>query len=86
MTSFLAAIFSENSFTPHGFCLAWEPVLLWLHVVSDSVVALAYYTIPFAILYFMARRRDLAFRSIFALTGTFILACGTTHVIHVVTL
>src|SRR5258707_5775635 len=86
MTSFLAAIFSENSFTPHGFCLAWEPVLLWLHVVSDSVVALAYYTIPFAILYFMARRRDLAFRSIFALTGTFILACGTTHVMDVVTL
>ena len=86
MTSFLATIFSENSFTPHGFCLAWEPVLLWLHVVSDSVVALAYYTIPFAILYFMARRRDLAFRSIFALTGTFILACGTTHVMDVVTL
>ena len=86
MTSFLAAIFSENSFTPHGFCLAWEPVLLWLHVVSDSVVALAYYTIPFAILYFMARRQDLAFRSIFALTGTFILACGTTHVMDVVTL
>ena len=86
MTSFLATIFSENSFTPHGFCLAWEPVLLWLHVVSDSVVALAYYTIPFAILYFMARRQDLAFRSIFALTGTFILACGTTHVMDVVTL
>jgi PAS domain S-box-containing protein len=86
MTSSLAAIFAENSFTPHGFCLAWEPVLLWLHVVSDSVVALAYYTIPFAILYFMARRQDLAFRSIFALTGTFILACGTTHVMDVVTL
>jgi two-component system, LuxR family, sensor kinase FixL len=86
MTSFLAALFSENSFTPHGFCLAWEPLVLWLHVISDSVVALAYYTIPFAILYFMARRQDLAFRSIFALTGTFILACGTTHVMDVVTL
>jgi PAS domain S-box-containing protein len=86
MTSFLAAIFSENSFTPHGFCLAWEPAVLWLHMISDSVVAFAYYTIPFAILYFLARRRDLAFRGIFALTGTFILACGTTHIMDVVTL
>jgi PAS domain S-box-containing protein len=86
MTSFLTTIFSENSFTPHGFCLAWEPLVLWLHVISDSIVALAYYTIPFAVLYFMARRRDLAFRAIFALTGTFILACGTTHVMDVVTL
>lgn len=86
MTSFLAAPFSENIFTPHGFCLAWEPLVLWLHVISDTVVALAYYTIPFAVLYFMVRRRDLAFRSIFALTGTFILACGTTHVMDVVTL
>jgi hypothetical protein len=39
MTSLLAGIFSENSFTPHGFCLAWEPMLLWLHIISDSIVA-----------------------------------------------
>ena len=86
MSSFLAEIFSQNSFIPHGFCLAWEPGLLWLHVVSDSVIALSYYSIPFAILYFISRRRDLAFRGIFALTGTFILACGTTHVMGVLTL
>jgi C4-dicarboxylate-specific signal transduction histidine kinase len=66
--------------------LAWEPVLLSLHVISDSVIAIAYYTIPFALIYFISRRRDLAFRGLFALTGAFILACGTTHLMAVVTL
>jgi PAS domain S-box-containing protein len=66
--------------------LAWEPGLVWLHVISDSVIAIAYYTIPFALIYFISKRRDLAFRGIFALTGVFILACGTTHLMGVVTL
>src|SRR5712675_3733512 len=86
MTSFLTGLFSQQNFIPHGFCLAWEPGLLWLHVISDSVIAVAYYSIPFALIYFISRRRDLAFRGIFALTGAFILACGTTHVMGVVTL
>ncbi len=29
--------------TPHGFCLAWTPALLWLHVVSDAAIAASYY-------------------------------------------
>src|SRR6202011_3508696 len=45
-----------------------------------------YYTIPFALIYFISKRQDLAFRGIFALTGAFILACGTTHVMGVLTL
>jgi hypothetical protein len=80
MTSFLAGLFSQQNFIPHGFCLAWEPALLGLHVISDSVIAIAYYTIPFALLYFISRRQDLAFRGVFALFGAFILACGTTHI------
>ena len=86
MTSFLAGLFSQQNFIPHGFCLAWEPGLLGLHVISDSVIAIAYYSIPFALLYFISRRRDLAFRGLFALSGAFILACGTTHILGVVTL
>jgi PAS domain S-box-containing protein len=86
MTSFLAGLFSQQSFIPHGFCLAWDPGLLGLHVTSDAVIAIAYYTIPFALLYFISRRQDLAFRGLFALSGAFILACGTTHIMGVVTL
>jgi PAS domain S-box-containing protein len=86
MTSLLSGLLAQDNFIPHGFCLAWDPALVWLHVISDSVIALAYYTIPFALIYFISRRRDLAFRGIFALTGTFILACGTTHIMGALTL
>jgi PAS domain S-box-containing protein len=86
MQSILARLFAENDYIPHGVCLLWEPGLLWLHVVSDTVIAISYYTIPLALIYFVTRRQDLAFRGIFVLTGAFILACGTTHVMGVVTL
>ena len=86
MASLFSGLFAQQNFIPHGFCLAWEPGLLGLHVISDSIIAIAYYSIPFALLYFIFRRRDLAFRGIFALSGAFILACGTTHIMGVVTL
>jgi PAS domain S-box-containing protein len=73
-------------FTPHGFCLAWDPGLIWLQAGSDLLIAAAYYSIPAALLIFLRRRRDLAFRPLFGLFAAFILACGTTHVLAVVTL
>jgi PAS domain S-box-containing protein len=71
---------------PHGMCFLWQPELIALHVASDSFIALAYYSIPIALIYFVSKRKDLAFPSIFVLTGLFILACGTTHVMSVWTL
>ncbi|MBC7860782.1 MAG: hypothetical protein H7Z39_18815, partial [Burkholderiaceae bacterium] len=65
---------------PHGYCLSWQPGLLWLHGISDLVTALAYYTIPVMLLWFVRRRRDLQFSWIFVLFGVFIMACGATHV------
>lgn len=74
------------SLTPHGFCLAWDPGLIWLHALSDIVIAGAYFTIPFAPLQFARQRQDLAFPWVFRLFAVFILACGTTHLLAVVTL
>jgi two-component system NtrC family sensor kinase len=65
---------------PHGYCLSWQPHLLWLHGVSDLVTAVAYYTIPVMLLVFVRRRKDLQFSWIFVLFGIFIMACGATHV------
>jgi signal transduction histidine kinase/ActR/RegA family two-component response regulator len=75
-----------GDFTPHGFCLAWDPALIWLQAGSDLAIAVAYYSIPAALLVFLRRRTDLAFRSVFGLFAAFILACGTTHVLGVITL
>src|SRR6202051_2688156 len=86
MTSFLAWLMSPQNYMPHGMCFLWQPELIALHVASDSLIALAYYSIPVALIYFVMKRTDLAFPAIFVLTGLFILACGTTHAMSVWTL
>src|ERR1700716_4746046 len=86
MTSFLSWLLSPQDYMPHGMCFLWQPELIALHVASDSLIALAYYSIPVALIYFVSKRADFAFPSIFVLTGLFILACGTTHVMSVWTL
>jgi hypothetical protein len=77
---------SPQDYMPHGICFLWQPELIALHVVSDSLIALAYYSIPIALIYFALKRTDLAFPGIFVLTSLFILACGTTHAMDVWTL
>ena len=71
---------------PHGYCLSWQPHLLWLHAVSDLVTAVAYFTIPAMLLLLVRRRQDLQFSWMFVLFGVFILACGGTHVMNLWTL
>jgi light-regulated signal transduction histidine kinase (bacteriophytochrome) len=75
-----------QTFLPHGYCFSWQQDLLLLHVVADSLIALAYFTIPVTLWRFVRRRTDLRFRSVFVMFGVFILACGLTHVLDVWTL
>jgi PAS domain S-box-containing protein len=75
-----------EAFIPHGHCYLWKPGLVGLHLVSDSLIALAYYSIPLTLVYFVRQRRDLPFSWIFLLFGAFIIACGTTHMMEVWTL
>ena len=79
----LDALFSSGPFMPHGYCYMWVPGLVWLHVISDSLIALAYLSIPFTLAYFVRRRTDLPFNWMFLCFGVFILACGATHVMEV---
>jgi two-component sensor histidine kinase len=72
--------------TPHGYCLLWAPGLIWLHAASDTVIALAYFSIPLALIWFVHQRKDLEFRWVFLLFVCFIMACGLTHVMGVLTL
>jgi len=84
--SIFTIIINTGNFLPHGFCIKWTPSLLWLYVVSDALIVLAYYSIPIVLAYFVWRRKDLQFRMVFILFGAFILACGTTHLLGIVLL
>jgi PAS domain S-box-containing protein len=73
-------------FIPHGHCYLWKPELVGLHIISDALTALAYYSIPLMLVYFVAQRRDVPFNWIFLLFGAFIVSCGTTHIMEIWTL
>jgi PAS domain S-box-containing protein len=70
-------------FMPHGYCYLWDPGIVWLHVISDALITLSYYCIPIVLIYFIRKNRGIPFNRIFWMFGTFILACGTTHLMEI---
>jgi PAS domain S-box-containing protein len=77
---------SSGGFIPHGHCYLWQTNLVGLHILSDGLIALAYYSIPTTLFYFVNKRQDLPFHWIFLLFSGFIVACGTTHLMEIWTL
>lgn len=75
----------EQDFMPHGHCYFWRPDILWTHVLSDGIIALAYFSIPVTLVYFLSKRRDFPFRGVLALFAAFIILCGTTHILGIIT-
>ncbi|XBQ17119.1 MAG: ATP-binding protein [Oceanicaulis sp.] len=71
--------FTMHGFMPHGMCYLWRPDILALHVGSDAIIALSYFSIPVALLIFAKRRPDLSYRPVVLLFTAFILLCGLSH-------
>jgi signal transduction histidine kinase/DNA-binding NarL/FixJ family response regulator len=57
-----------------------------LHLVSDALIAIAYFSIPAMLIYFVSKRSDIPFSNVFVLFGAFIILCGTGHLIDIWTL
>jgi PAS domain S-box-containing protein len=73
----------EPDFLPHGTGYLWQPGVLWLNVISDLAISLAYYAIAVLLFWFLRKRQDVKFSWILVAFGGFILACGTTHLLGV---
>jgi two-component system, LuxR family, sensor kinase FixL len=83
---FLESLIFPGGFMPHGNCYLWTPSLIGLHVVSDSLIALSYLSIPITLVHFTRKRRDIPFSWMFLCFGAFIVACGGTHLMEVWTI
>ncbi|MEC4892926.1 MAG: PAS domain S-box protein [Oscillatoria sp. PMC 1051.18] len=86
MRVLLDLLFATTNFMPHGSCYLWKTSLVRLHVISDGLIALSYFSIPLTLLYFIIKRRDLRFHSIFILFALFIIACGSGHLLDIWTI
>ncbi len=80
-------LFAVNGFIPHGHCYLWKPGLVWLHLLSDLSIALAYVAISGTLAYLVYKtRQEIPFHWMFLAFGSFIVACGSTHFMAVWTL
>lgn len=86
MFQYLQKLLGQTGLAPHGYCLFWDPALIWTHVIADAAIGLAYFSIPFAMAVFLTRRPDIRFRAVAWLFVAFIIACGATHFFSIWTL
>jgi PAS domain S-box-containing protein len=81
----LTNFFAVEGLIPHGYCLSWSSILLWLHVIADLLITVAYYSIPPVLVYYVRQRKDFPYPRLIFLFAVFIVACGTTHLMSVIT-
>ena len=81
----LQKVFASDDFMPHGECFLWRPGVLWLHVVGDGLVGASYLAIATMIAR-LVRMISLPFNVMILAFGTFIGACGLTHLMDILTL
>lgn len=83
----IGSALERTGYMPHGHCYLWQPPLVGLHLVSDSLIGVAYLSISATLVWFVAKARaEIPFSWVFLAFGTFILACGATHFMEVWTM
>jgi len=81
-------MFDPNSLMPHAVCWASDPRLIWTMAVTNLVTFLSYLTIASTLIYLVRRTGRILVRDWgYFLVGfaLFILACGSTHLLEVIT-
>jgi PAS domain S-box-containing protein len=76
-----------TNFLPHLYCYLRTPWLVWTHVAADSLIGFSYVAISGTLGYLVYRaRKDIPFHWMFLAFGVFIVACGATHFVEVITI
>ena len=81
MKDFFFKIFDSNNWPARWHCGLWTPFHGWLYIISNLVIAAAYFSIPL-LLFYLIKKADnrLPFQNVFWLFVLFIMACGFTHI------
>jgi signal transduction histidine kinase len=72
--------------TPHGACLEWQPVLVWINAVSDALIGAGFFATALFLGLLVWRRRDLQFAAAFLGFGAYVMVCGLTRLLSILTL
>ena len=84
MFYFLTRLFDTSGWPPRWYCGQWTSgARLAAHPLRPGCLVRVHRH-PAGAGYFVLRRRDIPFRTVFILFGAFILACGTTHLMEAI--
>jgi PAS domain S-box-containing protein len=83
---FLSKNLGSSNFLPHAYCYLNNGKLTWTHVISDGLIGASYLAISLTLLYIVRRSQGgVPFHWLVIAFGLFIVACGGTHVMEVIT-
>ncbi|MBK5259469.1 MAG: HAMP domain-containing histidine kinase [Thermoanaerobaculia bacterium] len=83
----MSTLFSSGGFMPHAVCYLQNPRLIWVNAATDLLIGVSYVVISALLTLLVHRaRRDIPFTWVFLAFGTFIVACGMTHFMEVMTI
>jgi PAS domain S-box-containing protein len=84
-----SSLFSTN-YLPHRYCYLAQPGLVWTNAVADGLIAVSYALLFACLFWLTGKLRHTAilrpYLWIFIGFGCFILACGITHAMEIVTI
>ena len=76
-----------SAFLPHLYCYLGNGPLIWTHVTSDLLIGSSYVAISCTLLYIVRQsQKNVPFHWMILAFGLFIVACGGTHFMEVVTI
>jgi signal transduction histidine kinase len=78
----ITKILDTSDFPPRWSCGDWTSLHGWTHVAADLATFGAYFAIPVVIVFYVRRRTDVQFPTLFWLFAGFILSCGTVHLVE----
>lgn len=83
VAEFFRKLFSTEGFPARWHCGHWTDFHGWVYIIGDLLVWSAYFAIPLIIVMYVSRKRTagIRFQRIYLLFASFILACGSTHLI-----
>lgn len=83
--NFFVKLLDTGDWSPRWHYGSWTGFHAWLYILSDLFIWAAYFAIPFIIIRFIAKRREVRFARLYYFFATFILACGATHFLDALT-
>lgn len=77
----------DDNFVAHGFLYLWQPDLVWLHALSDLIIALAYFAISVTLVTLLhSRKNAIPYSWILHLCAFCIFLCALSHIVGMISI